>query len=103
MKGIKVCEEWDDYSSFYDWAIANGYNDNLTLERIDNNKNYEPNNCKWIPKSEQSKNRTSNHYITYNNQTKTLTDWAKEFGIKRTTLSNRIRKGWPIEKAFGLE
>ena len=100
QKGIKVCEEWNDFSNFKKWAIKNGYNDNLTIERIDNSKNYCPENCKWISRSEQSKNRTTNHYITFNNQTKTLTDWAKEIGINRTTLNARLKRGWSIEKAL---
>lgn len=99
-KGIQVCDEWNNFENFYEWAINNGYDDSLTLERIDNNLNYCPENCKWIPKSEQSKNRTSNHYITYNNETKTLTDWAETLGINRTTLSSRLRRGWSIEEAF---
>lgn len=100
LKNITVCEEWNEYPVFKEWAIENGYNDTLTLERIDNTKGYSPENCKWIPKSEQSKNRTSNHYITYNGQTKTLTDWSKETGIPRTTLTSRLRHNWSIEDAL---
>ena len=92
LKGITVCSEWNDYLNFREWAVQNGYNDELTLERIDNSKGYSPENCKWIPKSEQSKNRTTNHYITYNDETKTLTDWAKTVGIPRTTLNARLKR-----------
>lgn len=99
-RGIKVCEEWDDFLNFKEWALNNGYCDDLTIERKDNNEDYCPQNCCWIPKSEQSKNRTTNHYITYNNKTQTLTEWAKELNINRSTLSNRLRNGWSIEKAF---
>lgn len=99
-KGIKVAAEWDDFETFKKWALENGYNDTLTIERKDNSDGYNPQNCSWIPKGEQSKNRDSNHYITYNNKTQTLTDWAKEIGIKRTTLSGRLRSGWSIEKAL---
>ena len=100
LKHITVCEEWNDYNVFMEWALSNGYNDDLTLERIDNDKGYYPENCKWIPKSEQSKNRTSNHYITYNGKTQTLTDWSKETGIPRTTLTARLRRNWSIEDAL---
>lgn len=100
LKGITVCEEWNDYLTFKEWAMSNGYNDDLTIERKDNSKGYNPNNCCWIPKSEQSRNRTTNHYITYNGKTQTLTEWALELNIKRTTLSNRLRNGWSVEKAF---
>lgn len=105
QKGIRVCESWaDDFPSFEDSAIKNGYNDHLTIERIDNNKGYNPENCKWIPKEEQSKNRASNHFITYEKRTQTLSDWAKELNIKRTTLSSRIvTRGWEIEKAFSTK
>lgn len=99
-KGIRMCEEWNDFSKFKEWALENGYDDNLTIERKNNNKGYNPDNCCWIEKSEQSKNRTTNHYITYNGETKTLTDWAKTLGIKRTTLSGRISRGWSIAEAF---
>ena len=100
LKNIKVCEEWNNYELFMNWALQNGYNDELTLERIDNSKGYNPDNCKWIPKSEQSKNRTSNHYITYNGKTQTLTDWSKEIGIPRTTLDSRLKRNWSIEDAL---
>lgn len=100
LKNIKVCEEWNNYELFMNWALQNGYNDELTLERIDNSKGYNPDNCKWIPKSEQSKNRTSNHYITYNGKTQTLTDWSKEIGIPRTTLDSRLKRHWSIEDAL---
>ena len=94
-------DNWEkDFMSFYNWAYENGYEDNLTIERIDNDKNYCPENCCWISKSEQSKNRSTNHYITFNNETKTLTDWSRETGINRTTIYSRLRKGWSIERTL---
>ena len=99
-KGISICNEWNDFLLFEDWALNNGYKENLTIERIDYNGNYTPENCTWIKKEEQSKNRSSNHYITFNGKTQTLSDWSRELGIKRTTLTSRLRKGWPIEKAL---
>lgn len=99
-KEITVCEEWKDFDKFKIWALNNGYSDDLTIERKNNSLGYNPENCTWILKSEQSKNRTTNHYITFNNETKTLTDWAKEKNIKRTTLNSRLRRGWSIEKAL---
>lgn len=100
QKGIKISPEWESYENFRNWAVNNGYSDKLTIERLNNNKGYTPENCKWIPKSEQSKNRTSNHYIQYNGKTQTLSDWSREFGINRSTLSNRIRKGMTIQQAL---
>lgn len=101
-RGIKVCEEWlSDFMNFYNWAINNGYKDNLTLDRIDSNGNYEPSNCRWLTYKEQANNTRRNNYITYNNETHSLTEWAEILGIKRSTLSNRIvTKHWSIEKAF---
>lgn len=99
-KGISICNEWNDFLLFEDWALNNGYKENLTIERIDYNGNYTPENCTWIKKEEQSKNRSSNHYITFNGKTQTLSDWSRELGIKRTTLTARLRRGWPIEKAL---
>lgn len=102
-KGIKYCDEWNDFLNFKKWAEENGYEDSLSLERKDNNKGYNPENCCWIPKSDQSKNRTTNNYITYNEETHTLTDWAKIRNINRTTLSARLKRGWSIPKALGFD
>lgn len=101
-RGIRVCEEWlADYMNFYNWAINNGYKEGLTLDRIDPNKNYEPDNCRWATYKEQANNTRRNNYITYNNKTHTLTEWSEILGIKRSTLSNRIvTKKWDIEKAL---
>ena len=100
LKHIQVCEEWDDFAAFQAWAYANGYTDDMTIERRDNAQGYNPENCSWIPKSEQSKNRTTNHYITFQGKTQTLTDWAKELNISRTTLHARLRRRWSIEQAL---
>lgn len=101
-KGITYCDEWNDFLNFKQWAEENGYDDSLTLERKNNSCGYNPDNCCWIPKSEQAKNRTTNHYITYNGETHTLTDWAKIRNLNRTTLSGRLRAGWSIPKALGF-
>ena len=98
---ITVCNEWlSNFQTFYDWAISNGYKDGLTLERKDVNKGYSPDNCCWIPKSDQSRNRRSNHPITYKGETKLLVDWSKEYGISIKLLSRRLRDGWDIERAL---
>lgn len=101
-KGISVCIEWEDnFQTFYEWAVGNGYADNLTLDRIDNSKNYCPENCRWATYKQQGNNRTQNHLITYNGKTQNITQWAEEFGINRVTLQARIvRYGWDIEKAL---
>ena len=99
-RGIRVCGEWDTFETFKEWAISNGYNDTMTIERVDPNGNYEPINCTWIPKSEQAKNRTNCNFLTFNGKTQTVSDWARELNIHRTTINNRLRKGWSAEDAL---
>lgn len=100
-KGVTVCSEWEsDFQTFYDWSIANGYNDYLTLDRIDGNGNYEPSNCRWVTMKVQCNNIKSNHRITFNGCTKTVTEWAEVYGIKRNTITRRLIRGWDIERAI---
>lgn len=97
-RGIDICNEWLNYDIFYDWAMANGYKENLTIDRIDNNKGYEPSNCRWATMEEQSQNTSKVISITYNNETHSLSKWARITGISRQTLYTRYKKGWDIEK-----
>ena len=100
-RGITVCREWkNDFMTFKTWALSNGYSDNLTIDRINNNGNYEPNNCRWADNDTQSKNKRNNRYITYQGQRKTMAEWAYEFGLAPCTLRKRIIKGWSIEDAL---
>lgn len=103
-KGIIVCEEWkNNFMTFYNWAIANGYDDNLTIDRIDNNRMYEPNNCRWTTRKEQNNNTSRNVYITFNGITLTRNQWAEKIGINKGTLKNRLTNKWSpwsIEKAL---
>ena len=100
-RGIKVCKEWeDDFNSFYEWAIKNGYSDNLTIERNDINKNYEPNNCKWITLQEQLKNTSRTVFITYKGVTKCAMDWCKELELHNNVVIRKYRKGLPIEEVL---
>lgn len=86
-RGITVCDEWlNDFKAFYDWAYANGYADKLTIDRIDVNKEYAPNNCKWIEMQEQARNKRNTIKVIINNESKTLVDISKETGIKYATL-----------------
>lgn len=102
-RGITICDEWRDSSlSFLEWADNNGYEEGLSIERIDNNGPYSPENCKWIPRREQPSNTRSSRYITYKNQTKTLAQWSKEVGIKAFTLSQRLIKGWTDEETLTI-
>lgn len=99
---ITVCDEWkDDFLAFYHWAIANGYSDDLTIDRIDNDLGYSPNNCKWSTISEQNRNKRNVKFIEYKGQSKLLSEWANEYKIKPKTLWMRLYYyDWPIEKAL---
>jgi len=99
-RGISICKEWDDYKNFYDWSIENGYKNNLTIERIDNNGNYEPVNCKWATRKEQARNTRNNPLISFNGLTKTIPEWAETLGVSYNALRKRIHSGWDIERAF---
>ena len=100
-KGIKVCNEWSQsFIAFHNWAIENGYTDELTLDRIDGNKDYEPSNCRWATYKEQANNTTQNNLITYKGITLTTYQWAEKIGINPNTFSERLRRGWSIERAI---
>lgn len=100
-KGIKVCSEWtQSFETFFHWAMANGYADDLTIDRIDVNGDYEPSNCRWATRKEQSLNRSDNHYLTYNDETKTIAEWSEITGIHRATIESRLKAGMTIEQAL---
>jgi hypothetical protein len=99
-KGISVCDEWKDFSVFSRWAAENGYADNLSIDRIDNNKGYSPDNCRWATAQEQTDNRECTRLISFDGRTQTLKRWAEETGIPYKNLLWRIDNGWPIEKAL---
>ena len=101
---IIMCDEWlNDFMTFCNWAIKNGYKENLSIDRIDVNGNYEPNNCRWITNKEQANNTRKNHFVTYNNETHTLKEWSEILNINYGTLKSRIKRGWDIHKAFNLD
>lgn len=96
-RGIKVCSEWQDFTVFRAWAYANGYKDNLSIDRIDSNGNYEPQNCRWSTVLEQARNKRNN--IMWRG--KALTAWCDELGRDVSTVRQRITKlGWDFEKAI---
>lgn len=99
-KGISVCEEWESFQNFYDWAMANGYSDNLTIDRKENDKGYSPDNCRWATMKEQQNNRTNNLRITINGEEKTLSEWSKVTGIPRATLEWRVKNKWAEDELF---
>lgn len=92
-RGVIICDEWEnDFMSFYNWAMNNGYNDTLTIDRIDVNGNYEPSNCRWVDVKIQSNNKRNNRKIEYKNETKTLKEWSDILGINYSTLRTQTKK-----------
>lgn len=100
-KGITVCEEWaNDFCAFNNWSMANGYSDNLTIDRIDVHGNYEPSNCRWVTQKAQQNNRSNNRIIELNGVCHTLGEWSEITGIKSATIWARLKAGWTIEKTL---
>ena len=101
-RGITVCDEWrNDFKAFYDWSMSNGYSDDLTIDRINNDGDYEPNNCRWVTMKVQNRNSRNCHTLTYNGETHTVTEWAEKLGVSRHLISNRINAyGWSVEDAL---
>lgn len=100
-RGITICEEWQDYSEFKNWAHSNGYESDLTIDRIDGDKGYSPENCRWVSMKVQSNNRRSNHRVTYGNEVKSLAEWCEKKGMSYKRVEARIKKlGWTVERAL---
>lgn len=97
-----MCKEWsDDFEKFYQWSIANGYKRGLEIDRIDNDGNYEPSNCRWVTRKKQLNNTSRNRKITFNGKTQSVKEWSEELGFVYNTLYARIfHFGWDTEKAF---
>ena len=92
-RGISVCNEWDDPKVFYDWAMANGYKKGLQIDRINNDGDYEPNNCQWVTAKENCNNRQTNVTVELDGQTKTVMEWSRITGIPHSTIRGRIKAG----------
>lgn len=99
-KGIRVCSEWEVFEVFAEWAMSHGYRDDLTLDRIDGNKGYSPENCRWATQKEQANNTSVNVNITINGETRTLKQWSEFYGLPYSTVKARLRNGWPVERLF---
>lgn len=99
-RGIKVNEKWQDYLTFKEWALGNGYQKGLSIDRIDVNGNYEPSNCRWATPTVQALNKRSNKLITFNGVTKPATEMARDYGLKPEVLLRRLEKGWEINRAL---
>lgn len=100
-RGIVMCDEWkNDFMSFYNWSILNGWKPGLSIDRIDNDGNYCPENCRWADDLTQQNNRGNNKNLTYNGKTQTMSQWAREFNMSISTLYYRIKHGWSVEDAL---
>lgn len=99
-RGIKCCAEWTVWDVFREWAISTGYRDSLTLDRIDNDGPYNPNNCRWANIYQQNNNKRNNHFLCCFGEKHTVAQWSRITGIKPTTIRQRVTRGWPIERAL---
>lgn len=103
-RGITICDEWlgdNGFINFYNWSIGNGYKDDLTIDRIDNNKGYSPDNCRWVSRKIQSLNRRNTLFFTYNGKTKPLIQWCEEYNMDYRFVWQRIFVlNWDFEKAI---
>lgn len=99
-QGISVCDEWLDFDVFKSWALNNGYDDTLTIDRINNVLGYSPDNCRWVTRSQQQRNTSYNVNLTFNGETHCIREWAEILGFSEHALRNRIRRGWNTERAL---
>lgn len=101
-RGITVCDSWKlSFENFRDWALKNGYEDYLEIDRINVNGSYSPENCRWADRVTQTNNTRRNRFLEYNGAVRTMSEWSKQIGIPYTTLRARINTlHWPVEKAL---
>ena len=99
-RGITICDEWLSYEPFRDWALQNGYSAELSIDRIDNNKGYCPENCRWTTQKVQSNNTRKNRIIECDGTSHTLAEWGDITGINATTIAYRIKKGMTVRDAL---
>lgn len=98
-RGIKVCERWETFDNFY--ADMGERPNGKSLDRIDNDQGYTPDNCRWASPREQNINKADNRRLTYQGKTQTLLEWSEELGINYNTLNTRVQRGWPDERVLG--
>lgn len=106
IRGITVCDEWQGeqgFSNFKNWALNNNYQDNLEIEREDNDKGYCPENCKWATRTEQMRNTRRSKIIEYNGETKPLSEWCETLNLNYARIEARLRLGYTPEEAFSCQ
>lgn len=100
-RGISVCKSWkNDFTAFYKWALEHGYSDELTIDRIDNEKGYSPENCRWVTRAVQQNNTSRNRLVSFDGVTKSVAEWSRESGIPAKAILYRLKQGWPVERAL---
>ncbi len=101
-RGIKVCEEWQSFDAFLKWAVESGFRPELQIDRIDNDGNYEPENCRWVTHAEQQQNTSRTRWIKAWGETKCLSEWGRDDRcmVTRWGIAYRLRRGWTPEKAI---
>lgn len=99
-RGIRICEAWNRFRPFMEWSLAHGYSDDLSIDRIDPNGHYEPENCRWASWIVQSRNKRQHRWLTYQGQTFPVSEWAERLAIRPNILCARLDAGWTIEEAF---
>lgn len=100
-RGIDVCDDWvQSFENFYWWSIKNGYSEELTIDRTDNDKGYSPDNCRWATYKEQENNRSNNRILEHKGQAHTISEWSNITGIEQRLISQRLYYGWDTEKAL---
>lgn len=102
-RGITISGLWDkEFIEFYRWSMENGYNDSLTIDRINSNDGYNPENCQWVDYKTQARNRSNTRLIEYNGKSMCLKDWSDELGINYNSLQTRLNNNWTIQDAFEI-
>lgn len=103
--GVSLCEEWQDFETFYKWSMAHGYRDGLTLDRMRNaNGPYAPWNCRWVSRKAQAYNRTTNHPLRASDgRVRTVVQWSQATGIPESTIRKRLKLGWTVDEAVGIK
>lgn len=100
-RGITVCKEWkDSFEAFRDWALTHGYRDDLTIDRINVDGPYAPENCSWSTETEQANNKRNNHLLTFAGETHTIAEWARIKKVSSDLIRNRLNLGWSVEQAL---
>ena len=101
-RGVKICQEWQEFEAFESWALLHGYQDGLTIERKDVNDGYSPENCCWVTLAEQQKNKRTNRLITYHGETHIASEWDDILGFNRGIVVSRLERGWSEEETVSI-